>query len=179
MAPAYIEREVIVNPGKTSTVDVRVKPLGAIVGSVENVSTDALLKGVRVQLLEGEGQLLQDATTGDDGAYQFRSIGVGSYMVRMLLPKGYLAQGDAERLVDVSGGGEVRVDFQVYRHGAIEGKVLTEAGDPLGDAEVALVDSTGAVLRTVRTDPNGVYSFLDVPVDKYKIRVAVPEAFAG
>jgi uncharacterized surface anchored protein len=176
MAPNYIEKEAVVNPGKTTTVDVRVKPLGAIAGVVENVSTESLLKGVRIQLLDTSGNVQQDTTTGDDGSYRFRGLPGGTYSVRMILPKGYLVQGEAEQLVDLQGSQEVRADFQVYRHGAMEGRVMTEDGQPLPDAEVSLIDSTGAVLRTVRTDERGAYSFLDVPVDKYKVRVSVPDA---
>lgn len=179
MVPAFIEKDIVVNPGKTTTVEVRVKPLGAVVGAVENVSTQSLLKGVRIQLQDRAGTVLQETTTGDDGAFRFRGLGTGGYLVKMLLPKGYLVQGDAEQLVEVQGTAEARVDFQVFRHGSVMGRVTTDDGGPLADAEVSLVDSTGAVVRTVRTDANGNYTFPDVPVDKYKVRVSLPEAFEG
>jgi uncharacterized surface anchored protein len=177
MAPAFIEREVVVNPGKTATVEVRVRPLGGIAGSVENVSSETLLKGVRIQLQDRTGSVLQDTTTGDDGSFRFRGVAAGTYVVKMTLPKGYLVQGETEQIVEVGGTGEVRADFQVYRHGSVQGRVTTEDGTPLADAEVALVDSAGVVIRTVRTDADGNYTFSDVPVDKYKVRVALPEAF--
>lgn len=174
---AFIEKDVIVNPGKTSTIEVRVRPLGSVVGTVENTSTESLLKGVRIQLQDRGGQILQETSTGDDGAFRFKSVGGGTYLVKMILPKGYLVQGDAEQLIEVQGTGEARADFLVYRHGNVTGRVVTEEGAPLADAEVSLVDSTGAVLRTVRTDANGGYAFPDVPVDKYKVRVSLPDAF--
>lgn len=179
MAAAFIEKEVVVNPGKTATVEVKVRPLGGIAGTVENISSETLLKGVRIQLHDRAGNTLQEATTGDDGAYRFRGIAAGTFVVKMVLPKGYLAQGDLEQTVDVSGTGEARADFQVFRHGNVQGRVTTEDGSPLTDAEVALVDSAGVVIRTARTDVAGNYSFTDVPVDKYKVRVALPEAYEG
>lgn len=177
MAPAYIEKDVVVNPGATTRVEVRVKAMGAIVGTVENTSTDALLKGVKIQLMNGDGVHIEDTTTGDDGAYRFGGLESGTYAVRMVLPKGYLSEGESELTFELTGGGEHRADFRVYRHGAIEGRVLTEAGEAMADVEVELVDSTGTVVRAVHTDGEGIYSFLDVPVDKYKVRVAVPDDF--
>jgi len=177
MAPAFIERDVVVNPGKTATIEVKVRPLGGIVGTVENVSSETLLKGVRIHLQDRGGSTIQEATTGDDGTYRFRGVAAGTYVVKMVLPKGYLVQGEAEQLVDLTGTNEARADFQVYRHGNVQGRVTTEDGAPLADAEVALVDSAGVVVRTVRTDAAGNYTFADVPVDKYKVRVALPEAF--
>lgn len=179
MSPAFVEKEVVVNPGKTSTVEVRIKPLGSVSGAVDNVSTDSLLKGVRIQLVDRAGKVVSEQTTGDDGAYKFPGLESGTYVVRMLLPKGYLAQGDAEVTLEVHGGSAARADFHVYRHGAIEGRVVSEDGTPMADAEVTLVDSTGTTVRTARTDPQGVYAFLDVPVDKYRVRVEVPDELTG
>ena len=176
MAP-FIEQDVVVNPGKTTTIEVKVRPLGGVSGTVENISSETLLKGVRIQLQDRAGNVLQDTTTGDDGSFRFRGLARGTYIVRLVLPKGYLAQGDSDQLVEVTGTGEVRADLQVYRHGNVQGRVTTEDGQPLTDAEVALVDSAGVVIRTARTDATGTYTFTDVPVDKYKVRVDVPEAF--
>lgn len=175
MSP-HVEKEVVVNAGRTTQVEIRVRPLGGLGGSVENISTDSLLKGVRIQLLDTNGDVVQETVTGDDGTYKFPGVSSGTYTVRMVLPKGYLAQGEEEKLVEV-GGGDVRVDFQVFRHGAVEGRVVTEDGKPVADAEVELVDSGGTIVRTGRTDASGIYSFREVPVDKYKVRVAVPDEF--
>ena len=179
MAPNYVEQAVVVNPGKTSRVELTIRPLGAIAGTVENVSTDALLKGVRVDLLDVNGQVLQSSTTGEDGAFRFAGLSTGSYAVRIQLPKGYLTEGDAERVVNIAGGAEARVDFQVYRHGAIEGRVRTEDGRPVAGAEVSLIDSTGTVVRAVTTGADGIFSFLDAPADKYTVRAEVPEAYSA
>lgn len=176
MAPAYVEKEVVVNAGQTSTVEVRVRPLGAITGTVENTSTNALLKGVRLQLLDDRGLIVRETTTGDDGSYRFSGLNGGSHRVRAILPRGYIADGETEQVVAIEGTSESRADFFVYRHGGIEGRVLLDNGQPMASAEVSLVDSTGAVVRTARTDGNGNYSFQDVPVDKYTVRVAVPDA---
>lgn len=179
MSSAYLEEEAVVNAGRTTTVDLRLRPLAAVRGFVENLSTDSLLKGVRIQLQDSTGRLVQESTTGDDGSYRFSGLHTGAYVVKAILPKGYLHDGDAEHSFEITGGGEVRFDFRVYRHGAITGHVTTDAGTPMVDAEVSLVDSTGAVIRTAKTDHTGFYIFNDVPVDKYKIRADIPENYSA
>lgn len=172
-----VEKQVVVNAGQTAVVEVRLKPLGAVTGSVENESSQALLKGVRVALVRSSGGVFAESTTGDDGHYRFPGVPSGTYSVRMQTPKGYVAKDETERVIEVVGGGEARVDFVVFRHGAIEGHVVTEAGDPVPDAEVEVLDSSGAIIRTGRTDARGAYAFRDLPVDKYTVRVALPDQF--
>lgn len=179
MTSAYVEEQAVVNAGQTTTVDLRLRPLGTVRGTVENLSTDSLLKGVRIQLHDGTGRLVQEATTGDEGNYRFAGLHSGAYVVKAILPKGYVHDGDSEHSFEVTGGGEVRFDFRVYRHGAITGHVTMESGEPMVDTEVALVDSTGAVIRTAKTDETGFYIFNEVPVDKYTVRAELPENFAA
>jgi uncharacterized protein YfaS (alpha-2-macroglobulin family) len=176
MPPAIVEKEVIVNPGQTAAVEVRVRPMGAILGTVENTSTNALLKGVRVQLVDSRNAVVRETSTGDDGAYRFSGLPAGDHRVRILLPRGYLADGETEQAVTIQGASEARADFFVYRHGAIEGRVVMDDGTPLASVDVTLIDSTGAVVRTAKSDAQGGYSFQDVPVDKYTVRVTVPDS---
>lgn len=175
-APA-VEKQVVVNAGQTAVVEVRLRRMGIVMGSVENQSTDSLLKGVRVSLMRDDGSVVAEGVTGDDGHYRFPGVHPGTYRVKMIVPKGYVAHDDTERTVEVAGGGEARADFSVFRHGSIEGHVVTEAGEPVANADVELVDSSGSVVRTGRTDAAGAYSFRELPVDKYTVRVAVPESF--
>lgn len=170
----FVEQEVVVNAGRTSSIEIKVRPRAAIFGFVENVTTAAWLKGVRVKLADAEGNALGETATGEDGSFRFDGLSKGTYHISCVLPKGYVADGEAVQWVEVATGRDSRCDFRVYRHGRVDGRVVTHDGEPVTQAEVVLVDSTGTVVRTGRTDPDGSYSFPDVPVDKYRVRVSLP-----
>lgn len=170
MAPT-VEHEVIVQPGARATLEVRLRPLGVVLGNVESTSDGAWLKGVRAELVPaGTGQT-RTAATGDDGAYRFPDVPKGTYEVRLQVPRGFVCEGESTRSIEVAAGSRVRADFRLVRHGSVEGQVLTEEGTPVPGAEVALVGPGGRVVGVARTDAEGRYSFAQVPVDKYTVRV--------
>lgn len=172
------EKRAVVNAGETTFIEFKVHGLGSIEGTVENEYTDALLKGVRISLLDHGGNEMAEDVTGDDGAYRFQNVRAGVYTVRLNLPKGYRSNDQTEKTVQVDTGQAVRTDFLIHRHGAIRGRVVNEqSGDPLSNVEVELVDSAGGVVRTSTTDEDGQYEFGELEVDKYTVRMAVPDHY--
>ncbi len=172
------EKRAVVNAGETTFIEFKVHGLGSIEGTVENEFTDALLKGVRITLLDHGGKQVGEDVTGDDGTYRFPNVRAGLYTVRLNLPKGYRSNDQTEKTVQVDTGQAVRTNFLIHRHGAIRGRVVNEqTSEVLSNVEVELVDSAGGVVRTATTDEEGQYEFGELEVDKYTVRMAVPDHY--
>jgi uncharacterized surface anchored protein len=172
------EKSAVVAAGETTFIEFKLHGLGTIEGTVENEFTDALLKGVRITLMDQNGGKLAEDTTGDDGFYRFKNVRAGLYTIQLNLPKGYRSNDQTEKTVQVETGAKVRQDFLIHRHGAIRGRVINEeSNQPLAKVHVELVDSAGGVVRTVTTDAEGNYEFGELEVDRYRVRMAVPDDF--
>lgn len=171
MPRTTVEQDVTVNPGRTTTLEVRVRPLAGILGTVEEAPSGDLLQGVRVRLVDGSGRVVAEAATGDDGGCAFNRLAGGTYTVRVVPPTGFAAQGGEAQALDVAPGAEARFAFRLFRYGTVEGRVVSEEGAPWADAEVSLLDTAGTAVRTARTDADGRYAFSSVPVDRYRLRV--------
>jgi uncharacterized surface anchored protein len=172
------EKPAVVAAGEETYIEFKVHGLGSLEGTVENEYTDALLKGVRITLLDSDGRTAGEDTTGDDGFYRFKHVRAGAYTVRLNLPKGYRSNDQTEKTAQVDTGDVARVDFLIHRHGSIRGRVINEqTNEPLTSTEVELVDSGGNVVRTATTDAEGNYEFRELEVDKYTVRLAVPDNY--
>jgi hypothetical protein len=152
---------------------------------------EAGLDGITVELLDGDGNILDSTTTTGDGAYSFDHLFPGSYSVRVVastLPGGVAATYDLDGTgtPDVAaatlGAGESRtdVDFGYRGTGSIgdrlwydhDGDGSQDASEPgLSGATVELLDSDGNVIATAITGSDGLYTFNDLPAGSYTVRV--------
>jgi hypothetical protein len=182
------------------TGTVRVPPLG-------DCTTDASapgLGGVTVQLLDGQGNLLQTTTTAADGTYRFTNLHVGTYTVHELLPAGYYAvdadlgmvNGAADgttvdlqttsNIVLTSGEHGVQYDFCLQQPVSITGTVrvpplgdcTTDPTAPgLGGVTVQLLDSQGNLLQTTTTAADGTYGFTNLHAGTYTVHELLPAGY--
>ncbi|HUY36422.1 MAG TPA: SdrD B-like domain-containing protein [Pirellulales bacterium] len=162
------------------------------------------LAGVTVQLLDGQGNLLQTTTTAADGTYRFTNLRPGQYTVHELLPTGYYAvdadlgnvngahDGTASDLqttsniVLTSGQNGVHYDFCVQQPVSISGTVrVPPSGDcttdptapPLAGVTVQLLDSQGNLLQTTTTAADGTYHFTNLRAGQYTVHELLPTGY--
>ena len=64
--------------------------IGSITGQVFNASNDLGIKGVKVQLFNAQGKVVQTTTTNSVGNYAFDLSSPGPYVVHEVAPKGYV-----------------------------------------------------------------------------------------
>src|SRR5690606_2248513 len=68
--------------------------------------------GITVQLLDGDGTVIDEVETDSRGTYRFPSFaGYDDYRVVVVPPAGLIADGPTERDVDLSEGDQTEVDF--------------------------------------------------------------------
>jgi hypothetical protein len=179
---------------------VRVPPLG-------DCTTDPTapgLGGVTIQLLDGQGNVLQSTTTAADGTYRFSNLHAGTYTVHELLPAGYytvdadmgtvngLSDGttvDSQTTVNIvltSGQNGIQYDFCLQQPVSVSGTVrvppvgncTTDPTAPgLGGVTIQLLDGQGNVLQTTTTAPDGTYHFANLRAGTYTIHELLPSGY--
>ncbi len=161
--------------------------------------------GVKVNLYNGNGDLLDATTTGSNGTYLFDALPDGTYKVCFVKPAGYAwtrqnagAVGN-DSVVDPTTGCSAVItlgpgnrtdltldaglipanklgDFVWYDE---NGNGIQDPGEPgARNVPVELIDpDTGDVVRTTRTDANGQYLFTNLPDGKYKVCFRSPRGY--
>lgn len=139
---------------------------------------EPLVKGVQVTT----GTMTTDRPTGADGAVTiggltpFKPITVGidttSLSDPMLTPK------KALQVVVPRPGVAADVDIPLVGGGDIEGALVKSGGVGFEGLDLELVDSSGKVITTTRTDYDGFFLFDRVPYGSYSIRISKASADA-
>ena len=169
-------------PAGITHLDWRLKPSGRIEGRVVDAETGAGVAGCRVMVLAGPlmGASPVSTTTDESGAFALTHVNAGPVLLFSATAEGYQSLDEfdmaAVRGLRVTAGETLWVDWQVRAGGAVEGRVVSDAGGAVPYASVALVDRdrgrqrwTGEI--TGLTDAQGRYRLLGVRVGTYDVRV--------
>ena len=161
---------------------------------------DTFREGVVVELVNADGTVLATTTTLANGSYEFVDVPPGDYTVRFLTPDGdsitFADQGDddttdsdidpvtGEVAITVAGVDITDIDagFVEGESGTITGAGWTDNGngirepgeEPHVGVTVNLLSSTGEIVATTTTGPNGEYSFTTVPPGEYAVQFVTP-----
>jgi len=158
------------------------------------------LAGVRIELLNEAGEVIDTTTTAADGSYRFDQLPAGIYAVREIQPAGYFHGGqvagsgggddslqDLIRAIPV-GWGESLVDYDFCERlpSEISGVVyvdrdedcIRDTGEPgLADVLIELYDEADQLVATTTTAADGTYQFTQLPAGVYTIRETQPEGY--
>jgi protocatechuate 3,4-dioxygenase beta subunit len=160
------------------------------------------LEGVRIELLDETGRVIETTFTNAEGRYQFSNLRRGRYAVRETQPVGYLhggqkagsgggddSQRDLIQEIEIGWGERlVEYDFCELEPSSLSGMVYVDSdGDcrhepgagerPLAGVTVRLHDSTGQVLQTTTTNAAGEYQFRNLRPGSYRVSELQPEGF--
>jgi protocatechuate 3,4-dioxygenase beta subunit len=172
----------------------------------QRTSNEPPVGGTTVQLLNSGGAVLQTTSTDIGGFYSFLNIDPGTYSVRFVPPTGYLgltlanvgsdatdsdpivATATTNAITLVAGESNTTTDAGVWVANGVIGDYvwldlnnngLQDAGEPgMPEADVTLYDVTGTAVRTLVTDGNGKFTFVEVPPGAYSLGFALPTSFA-
>jgi protocatechuate 3,4-dioxygenase beta subunit len=161
------------------------------------------LPDVLVELLDGDGNVLDQTFTSGDGEYLFSAVEAGTYTVRVesgFLPEGLTPSADLDgtatphvAVVDLNPGeSRTDVDFgyttSASADGSLGDRVWADAdGDGVQDAGEAglpsvilrLLDGDGNVVGSTTTDANGNYSFASLAEGTYTVQIDAASLPAG
>ena len=166
----------------------------AVVSGRMTVTTPSGSQPVRRATVTLESAVLRApliAATDTDGRFQFSGLAAGRYRVKGEKPGFVAAVADPRRAFepspefDVTTNGRSVQDLPMQPAGAIEGRILSDSGDPAVNMVVSAVrlgyDATGrkvAAVRQVRTDDRGRYRVHTLPPGEYLVDAA-PDPLAA
>lgn len=143
---------------------------GTISGRVTDAATGDPIRHARVSVSSSAGTVPSTLTDGD-GQYSAAELPGGHATVSVDKP-GYVRRRIGTEVPAARTG--VRVDVALFRGGIISGTVVTDRGEPLVDASVAvdrLVDTNGktrtAPVAFVQTDDLGAFRFAGLSAGTY------------
>ena len=136
------------------------------------------LSGWTVSLLSGSNQVVATATTDAGGGFSFPGLGPGTYTVQEIIASGYV-QTSAPSPVRTQGGRDVSgLNLGNFQEATVAGEVFedTNQDGSLDNGEaglscwtVQLLDGTGQVVASTRTDAQGLYAFTGLVPGTYTI----------
>ena len=167
-------------------------------------TTEEGIADVLVDLIDDTGRVVDSQFTDDNGLYAFETVAPGTYSIRENHPDDWIDGQDRAGTIDRAGIGRVTVgtaandiirqvtifseeqgvdyDFG-ERLGSLSGTVhVDDDGDCLRDPDelslagvtIRLLDDTGRVIDTRKTDVNGRYSFTELHVGTYSVQQVQP-----
>ncbi len=169
-------------------------------GNCETNPNEPGLAGVTVQLLDGQGDILQTVVTDANGAYSFQALPPGTYTVHEIQPAGYIAEDsdpgsvggvsvDANTIGSIvlgAGVNGVNYNFCELKPASLTGKVMvSNTPDCTGQwtlpgvagVTVNLINSDGNIVATTTTDANGNYAFNNLSIGTYTVEDVQPAAY--
>jgi hypothetical protein len=149
------------------------------------------LNGVTVELLDGNGNVVNTAVTSGNGGYSFAGLFPGTYSVRIVIST---LPGGAVETFDLDGTGTAdiatatvangqnltTVDFGYRGTASVGDRIwldlsnnsLQDSGEPgINGVAVELLDASGNVLASTTTSSAGIYGFTNLLAGSYSVRV--------
>ncbi len=146
-------------------LDLTLLGSGELSGVVRSAARGTPLAGATVTLADLQGDVVGTAVTAADGTYTCHGIVTGTYT---LVAVAEHMRPTATALI-VPDTGLLRHDIELAAMAVLTGCALSEDGRPIPDARISLLDATGDVTATTRTDDNGHYLIPDLPQGSYTI----------
>jgi hypothetical protein len=88
------------------------------------------------------------------------------------LPDPFIQPANSGIVVTPRPGVPVTIDLPLVAAGEISGNLLREGGRTLNGLDIELIDKSGRVVKTTRSEYDGFFLFESVPYGKYRLRVA-------
>lgn len=153
--------------GEAVRHDVTVAGAGGLLGTVRHAGTGRAVSDAVVTVTDAQGEVVGTARTGPDGVFSFAGLPEGPYTLVVV------ASGQPQALpVTVRRGTQTVHDVTVRTQGALRGEVRIDGDEPFAGAAVTLTDAAGTVVATTVSDPDGIFSFEDLPPGRYTVQAA-------
>jgi hypothetical protein len=148
------------SPAETDTVEISViaAPAGTLTGTVRD-SRGSAVAGATVSVVRSDGQRATDARTNGAGQYTISDVRVGSNTISVSAP-GFESE---VRDVTLTSGQSRTENFTLSsRSTVLEGSVRFSNGSAAAGADIEVLDGSGTVLSSARTDSAGEYRITDL-----------------
>ncbi|GGV10886.1 MFS transporter [Actinomadura cremea] len=137
---------------------------GGLAGTVRGADGLAVPNAM-VVVTDVRGEVVGTGRTGPDGGYAFSDVVSGTYTLAVSAA----AHRPVALPVEVGGNGQTMQDVEMPPGARVRGTVRNEAGEPVADARVTIVDAAGNVVAMMITGPDGEYAFADLTGGQYTV----------
>ncbi|MDI9888715.1 MFS transporter [Streptomyces sp. HNM0645] len=146
--------------------DILLAGTSGLNGAVVAAEGGAAVAGAMVVVTDVRGDVLATGASGPDGGFAFTELVPGGMTVAVSAP-GFRP---LALPVEIGGQGVTRLEVALRAGAVVRGTVRAgDAGIPLTDARVTLVDAAGNVVATATTADDGAYAFADLDPGEYTV----------
>ncbi|MEU6702431.1 MFS transporter [Streptomyces wuyuanensis] len=146
--------------------DVLLAGTSGLTGTVVAAEDGAAVGDAMVIVTDVRGDVLATGASGPDGVFAFTELVPGGVTVAVNAP-GFRP---LALPVEIGGQGVTRLKVALRAGAVVRGTVRAgDAGGPLGDARVTLIDAAGNVVATATTGDDGAYAFADLDAGEYTV----------
>ncbi|PXX60903.1 EmrB/QacA subfamily drug resistance transporter [Nocardia tenerifensis] len=165
-APGHQPAAVTVSVGqRAQRLDLTLLGSGELSGVVRSAVRGTPLYGATITLTDLRGEVVGAATTTADGRYTCHGIVSGTYTLVAVAEH----MRPTATTLTVPDSGLLRHDIDLSPMAVLVGSALAEDGRPVPDAQISVLNTTGDVTATARTDDNGRYLVTDLPQGQYTV----------
>ncbi|MEV5652178.1 MFS transporter [Nocardia sp. NPDC052254] len=122
------------------------------------------LAGVTITLTDLRGEVVGAAVSGPDGSYSCPGVVPGTYTLVAVSGE----RRPSAATLTVPETGILRHDIELAASTVLSGRVRSDGG-PVANAHVAVLNSTGAMVASALTEPDGRYHITDLPEGNYTL----------
>ncbi|WP_290172064.1 carboxypeptidase regulatory-like domain-containing protein [Corynebacterium afermentans] len=175
------DQSFTVKPGETGK---KLPDLGieALDGSVSDVVVDQYKKpveGTTVELVDGNGEVVESTTVGADGKVDWAGVQPGDYTLRVTTPDGYSDVADQSFTVKPGETGKKLPDLGIEAlDGSVSDVVVDQYKKPVEGTTVELVDGNGEVVESTTVGADGKVDWAGVQPGDYTLRVTTPDGYS-
>ncbi|MFE0276458.1 MFS transporter [Streptomyces sp. NPDC058992] len=146
--------------------DILLAGTSGLSGTVVAAEGGAAVEGAMVVVTDVRGEVLATGASGPGGGFSFAELVPGGVTLAVSAP-GFRP---LALPVEIGGQGVTRLELALHAGAVVRGTVRAgDAGTPLADARVTLVDAAGNVIATATTGDDGAYAFADLDPGEYTV----------
>ncbi|AFU00752.1 MFS transporter [Nocardia brasiliensis] len=165
-APGHQPAAITVSVGQQpQDIDLTLLGSGELSGVVRSAGRGTPLPGATITLTDLGGEVVGAAVTAADGAYVCHGIVSGTYTLVAVAEH----MRPSATTLTVPDTGLLRHDIELAPMAVLAGAAWAEDGRVVPDAQISVLDATGDLTATARTDENGRYVVTDLPEGRYTI----------
>ncbi|MBB5915044.1 EmrB/QacA subfamily drug resistance transporter [Nocardia transvalensis] len=150
--------------GSGQRLDLTLQGSGELSGIVRTSGRGEPISGATVTVTDLRGEVVGAAVTAGDGAYLCHGVVAGTYTLVAVAEH----MRPTATTLTIPDSGKLRFDVDLSAMAMLSGAVRAD-GRPVHDAQITVLDASGATVGTARTDEDGRYAVTDLPEGDYTV----------
>ncbi|WP_229718675.1 MSCRAMM family protein [Nocardia jinanensis] len=155
----------VAHAAQSQRTDLTLSGLGELSGTVRSARGGAPLAGATVTVTDQYGEVVASAASAEDGAYLCHGVVPGTYTLVAVAEH----MRPTATALTVPDSGRLRHEIELAPMAVLTGSARADGGRVVADIQITVLDATGDVTATARTDEDGRYTVPDLPEGQYTV----------